>query len=208
VAAPHEVKKNSAISGESGAGDGNQTQEARHESPVPSSLSANCGWSRQPLRYRIAVSREWRNRHVGTFERNADQASDSGRQLNLLEGRCHAWKAFPLVPCPVVRAQESARAARIRREPADRIELMIAQDAARAAALHHRPHQLHGRHLLRTPIDQVADEDRLAGRMAPHAGGSAVTQICARSSTSLSCWPCMSPMMSTSIGSVMGFGPV
>ena len=66
----------------------------------------------------------------------------------------------------VMISQELAGVLRIRRHPGDGVELVIPHDAERRARLHHAPHEIDRRQLLRSTIHQIPDENRRAAGMA------------------------------------------
>jgi hypothetical protein len=54
---------------------------------------------------------------------------------------------------------------------------VITQNTARRPSLDHRPYQLDGLDLLRSAINQIADEDGRAGPMAVGASRAGITQM-------------------------------
>ena len=85
--------------------------------------------------------------------------------------------------CPVLvsvlggmRAQVGAGLVRVRRSPSNGIELVVTHDRQRLAGTHHGAHDTHHLHLLRPPINVIAQEKCAAGRVAPHAGGLHIAQ--------------------------------
>ncbi|CAB4835559.1 unannotated protein [freshwater metagenome] len=76
-----------------------------------------------------------------------------------------------------VGAAELAREIRSRCRPGDSVVLVIADHHQRRAGVHHRPRELHRRDLVRAPIDEVADENRLPFRVTPMAMLVAVAHL-------------------------------
>src|ERR1700730_7267517 len=93
--------------------------------------------------------------------------------LDLLEKRLVLLTIARLVMI----SQEFPRMLRIARDPCDRIEFMITQNAPSRTHLYHRPHEIDGRDLLRPPIDQISYKDGRAERVPPSAGGIGIAQM-------------------------------
>src|ERR1700676_266001 len=81
------------------------------------------------------------------------------------------------IPRLVMIPQELARMLRIRSDPRNGVELMIAQNALSSPRLDHRSDQVNGLHLLGSAIDQVADANRGVVRMTPKTIRLGITQI-------------------------------
>jgi hypothetical protein len=92
--------------------------------------------------------------------------------LDLLEERL---VLFPIARLVMI-SQEFPRMLRIARYPRDRVEFVIPENASSRTHLDHRPHEIHGRGLLRPTIDQVSYKDGRAARVSPTVGGFGIAQ--------------------------------
>jgi len=80
-------------------------------------------------------------------------------------------------PRHVMISQEPPGLARGRSCPRNRIELMIAHDASGGSRIDHSPHKIDGGQLLWPAIDQIAQKDCPAPRMAPGSCALAIPEV-------------------------------
>lgn len=92
--------------------------------------------------------------------------------LELLEGLLDQ----PGMPRRMLADVLAAAAGRRRGAPAERVEFVVAHDAQRLAGVDHRVHPVQGLADARAAVDDVAEEQRLAPRMAPDAALQAVAE--------------------------------
>ena len=80
------------------------------------------------------------------------------------------------IPRLVMIPKEVPGPIRIRSDPRNRIDLMIAENATSRAGLHHPPHQADGLELLRSAVDQITDKYGGTLGVTPDAARLGITE--------------------------------